>query len=131
MYFLGKEFENSPIKARFIPFVVFLVLTFCQGWIGGGAPYWLYLTKSVAGAWLVWEMRPFVAEMRWAISWEAIVVGVAVCVIWVGLDDFYPKLFTAGPPSNPHLVFGQNSAATWFFVIVHLLGSTIVVPPLE
>ena len=49
--------------------------------------YWFYLSaRPLVGAWLIWEMRPFVAEMRWAISWEAVVVGVAVFVIWVGLD---------------------------------------------
>ena len=28
--------------------------------------------------WMIWEMRPFVTEMRWVLSWEAIAVGVGV-----------------------------------------------------
>ena len=32
---------------------------------------------------------------------------------------------------NPNEVFGQNSALAWFFIAVHILGMTIVVPPLE
>src|SRR6266567_3645781 len=133
MNFLRKKFEGSPEFVRIVPFVIFLVLTFCQRPELGGkeAPYWFYLIKTLVGAWLVWEMRPFVTEMRWAFSWEAILVGVAVCVMWVGFNDFYPKLSKPGDPSNPHLVFGLNSGAAWFFVLVHLLGSTFVVPPLE
>ncbi len=35
-------------------------------------------------------MRPAVAEMRWAFSWEAVAAGVGVFLIWVGLDGHYP-----------------------------------------
>jgi len=133
MTFLQKKFESSPEFVRLVPFGIFLVLTYCQSleFLGKMAPYWFYLIKTLVGAWFIWEMRPFVAEMRWAISWEAIVVGVAVCVLWVGINDFYPKFSKAGDPSNPHLVFGLNSGVAWFFALVHLLGSTFVVPPLE
>src|SRR6266576_3620216 len=133
MTFLRKQFENSPAIVRLVPFGIFLVLTSCQSleFFGKEAPYWFYFVKTFAGAWLIWEMRPFVTEMRWAISWEAIVVGIAICAIWIGIDDFYPKMSKAGDPANPHLVFGLNSGAAWFFVAVHLLGSTFVVPPLE
>jgi hypothetical protein len=76
-------------------------------------------------------MRPFVSEMRWAISWEAIVIGVAVFAIWVGLDPFYPKFVKGGATGNPFDVFGQNSPLGWFFIAVHILGMTFIVPPLE
>jgi|SRR6266850_5588683 len=133
MTFLQKKFESSPVFVRLVPFGIFLVLTFCQGaeFFGKATPYWFYLLKTLVGAWLIWEMRPFVTEMRWTISWEAIVVGIAVCVMWIGLNDFYPKMSKPGDPANPHLVFGLNSGAAWFFALVHLLGMTFVVPPLE
>ncbi|HTA94741.1 MAG TPA: hypothetical protein VK769_01320, partial [Verrucomicrobiae bacterium] len=86
--------------------------------------YWFYFAKTVVGAWLVWEMRPFVSEMRWAISWEAIVVGVGIFAVWVGLDQLYPKFSSAGATGNPNEVFGQNSAFAWFFIAVHILGMT-------
>ncbi len=131
MAFLREKFKASPIYARVAPFFIFLGLTLFQGYTGESGRFWMYLVKTAVGAWLVWEMRPFVAEMRWAFSWEAVVVGVAVCVMWIGLDPYYPKFSQAGPPWNPHLVFGQNSTTTWMFILVHLLGSTFVVPPLE
>jgi CAAX prenyl protease-like protein len=72
-----------------------------------------------------------VAEMRWAVSWEAVVVGVGVCVMWIGIYDWYPKFSKTGTPWNPHTLYGEGSTMAWMFVLVHLLGSTFVVPPLE
>ncbi len=117
--------------ARVAPFVVFLVLTFGQGQFGAASAYWFYLAKTLVAVWLIWEMRPLVLEMRWAMSWEAVVVGVAVFVLWVGLDSFYPKFLRSGVIWNPHEQFGQNAALAWLMIVTRILGSTLVVPPLE
>jgi CAAX prenyl protease-like protein len=128
---LREKFAASAIYVRVAPFVIFLILTFCQALFGKEGAYWFYLIKTLVGAWLIWEMRPFVREMRWAFSWEAVVAGVLVVVLWVGLDPFYPKFTKITEVHNPHAVFGQDSGLTWMFLMVHLLGSTFVVPPLE
>jgi CAAX prenyl protease-like protein len=128
---LTRKLRSSPVIARAAPFVIFLALTFCQGQFGEASRYWLYAVKTIVGVWLVWVMRPVVAEMRWAFSWEAVVVGVAVCAMWVGIDDYYPKIGKAGAGWNPHAEFGQGSALAWFMVAARLFGSTVVVPPLE
>ena len=128
---LRDKFKASPVYARVAPFVIFIILTFCQGQFGEQGRYWFYLAKTVVGAWLIWEMRPFVTEMRWAVSWEAIMVGVAVCVMWVGIDGFYHKFSSEGTVWNPHEQFGKNSALAWTFIVVRTLGSTFIVPPLE
>jgi len=130
MTFLRQELQASPIRARFIPFAVFLVLTLGQG-LGGDSLYWFYLVKTVVGFWMVLEMRPLVAEMRWALSWEAVVVGIVVCVMWVGVDNWYPKFGGEQAPSNPIIQFGGTPAIAWMFILIHILGSAIVVPPLE
>jgi membrane protease YdiL (CAAX protease family) len=130
--------------ARVAPFVIFLVLTFCQGEFGAASAYWFYLAKTLVAVWLIWEMRPLVSEMRWAISWEAVVVGIGIFVIWVGINgewttqnSLWVKLgvshLSAGPPKlwNPHAQFGQNSALAWLMIITRIFGSTLVVPPLE
>ena len=103
---------------------------------GETSRYWLYLIKSVLGVWLIWIMLPLVTEMRWKFSWEAVVVGVGVCVIWVGLDPFIPKnhiFFTPTPDDtwNPFVQYGDGAPMAWLFVVVRILGSTFVVPPLE
>jgi CAAX prenyl protease-like protein len=131
MIFLREKFKASPAYARVAPFVIFLALTFCQGQFGEESRYWFYLAKTLVGAWLIWEMRPFVAEMKWAFSWEAVVIGIAVCVMWVGIDGVYPKFGKPGGLWNPHKQLGEGSALAWFFIVARTLGSSIVVPPLE
>ena len=137
--------------ARVVPFVIFLGLTFCQGQFGEASRYWFYLAKTIVGAWLIWSVWPLVEEMRWKFSWEAVVVGVGVCAIWVGLDGYYPtldeiirkvglsdllkKLGLSSEksilPWNPHLQFGEGSSLAWLFVVTRIAGSAIIVPPLE
>jgi CAAX prenyl protease-like protein len=131
MSFLRKKFEGSPEYARVAPFAIFVILTAMQGQLGEASRYWVYLLKTLVGAWLIWEMRPFVQEMRWRISWEAIAVGFAVGALWVGLDGLYPRMSSADAVWNPLKEFGDRSAVAWFYVGVRVLGSSIVVPPLE
>ena len=116
---------------RVAPFVVFLALTSCQGRFGAASAYWFYLAKTLVAVWLIWEMRPLVLEMRWAVSWEAVVVGIGVFVMWVGLNPFYPKFLTSGVVWNPRAQFGEKSALAWLMIVTRILGSTLVVPPLE
>jgi CAAX prenyl protease-like protein len=61
-------------------------------------------------------------------------VGVLVCVVWVGLDPYYPKLQTVAKTEthwNPFEEFGGASGLGWFFVAVRTVGSALVVPPIE
>ena len=142
-----KQPAMSPLVARVAPFAVFLALTFCQGKFGEASRFWFYLVKTMVGAWLVWRMRPHVAEMKWKFSGEALVAGVAVFAVWVGLEGRYPTLDgllsraglaraksdveLAAEFWNPHARFGQDSALAWMFLAVRVLGSSLVVPPLE
>lgn len=138
--------RKSPLWVRVVPFVVFLLITvLLQAGSEGTGKYWWYLAKTLLAAWLVWELRDAIPEMKWAVSWEAVAVGVGVFVLWVGLDPFYPKqdelMFKLGlgkdpsakPPViwNPFLEFGAGHLAAWGFVVVRTAGSTLLVPMLE
>jgi CAAX protease family protein len=141
---LKNTFQKSPINARVLPFLIFLALTVCQGRFGATSAYWFYFAKTIVGAWLIWEIRQFVSEMRWAISWEAILVGVGIFAVWVGIsgewttqDSLWGKLglshskIVSEKIWNPSMPFGQNSVLAWLFILTRILGSTFVVPPLE
>jgi CAAX prenyl protease-like protein len=131
MSFFGKQSESSPAFPRVAPFAVFVLLTFLQGPLGPASPYWAYLLKTLVGAWMIWAVRPFVQEMRWAWRWEALVVGIGIFVVWVGLDGLYPRLAQLPRGWNPNEHFGPGSATAWFYISVRILGSSIIVPPLE
>jgi uncharacterized protein len=131
MNFLQKKFAASPESARIAPFVIFVLLTGLQGQFGPDSLYWAYLVKTLVGAWLIWQARPFVEEMRWKISAEAVAVGIAVAAIWIGLDGLYPRLAKAEATWNPKDQYGPGSAIAWFYILVRIGGSSIVVPPIE
>jgi len=137
-------FARSPVTARVAPFIILVALTFFQGQFGVASAYWFYLAKTLAGLWLVLALRPLVAEMRWAFSWEAVLVGVGVFALWVGIsgdwttqNSLWVKLGFTHPPEkliaawNPNAQFGANSALAWLFIATRILGSTFIVPPLE
>src|SRR6266545_4790163 len=99
---------QSPVLARVAPFIVFLVLTFGQGSLGEDGRYWIYLAKTLVGAWMLWTVRHVVREMRWQFSWAAVIAGMAVFAVWVGLDGIVPtqqelwvKLGLSPPPATP------------------------------
>ena len=131
---LRKQLEMSPIRARVLPYAALVLMAVLRESFHGPLRYWLYLGEMAVGLWCIWEMRSLVPEMRWAVSWEAVVVGILVCVIWVGLDPYYPKsdmLVQKGTPWNPLEQFGQGSALGLFFVVVRTVGSALIVPPIE
>jgi CAAX prenyl protease-like protein len=141
---LREKLSGSPTVVRVAPFVVFVLLTAAQGKFGPESAYWFYLAKSLAGAWMILALRPFIAEMRWAFSWEAVWVGIGIFVVWVGISgewttqsSLWLKLGLSHPPKtppptwNPNEQFGGDSALACLFITVRILGSTFVVPALE
>jgi CAAX prenyl protease-like protein len=126
-----KRVLTSPVLVRIAPFAIFAALTLLQGRFGESSQYWIYAIKTIIGAWLIWIIRSYVEEMRWKFSWEAVAVGVAVFVIWVGLDSYCPTLFHRSSIFNPAATFGSGSALTVFFLAARTLGSSLVVPPFE
>ena len=132
------------MAARVAPFVIFVLLTAAQGRFGAASAYWIYLAKTLVGLWLIFEIRPLVPEMRWAASWEAVAVGVGIFAVWVGIsgewttqNSLWLKLGMAhapkmAPPAwNPTVQFGAGSGLAWLFIVTRILGSSLVVPPLE
>jgi CAAX prenyl protease-like protein len=107
------------------------LFTAFQGRFGDTSHYWVYLVKVLVAAWVIFWMRPLVPEMRWALSWEAMVVGIAVFVVWVGLDAFYPKFGNTAAQWNPFASFPSHPELAWFIALGRAAGSTLVVPPLE
>ncbi len=131
MHSLRQQLTASSIHAHVAPYIIILALTFVQDTFTGPGRYWMYFAKMLVGAWCIWEVRALVPEARWALSWEAVVAGVLVFLIWVGLDPYYPKLSASKNFWNPLKEFGEGSALGFFFIGVRAVGSAVVVPPIE
>lgn len=133
-----QRWRASPTLVRVVPFAVFVGLTVGQELSGPVGRYWLYAAKSGVVAVLLWLLRGALVEMRWRLSLAGLVTGVAVFGLWVGLEPALAelgvpqlRLLPNAPPWNPHAQFGNQIGLAWFFVAVRVLGSTLVVPPLE
>jgi uncharacterized protein len=121
----------SPILIRVLPFVIFAALTLLQGRFGDTSQYWAYTLKTILGAWMLWVVWPHIKEMRWNFSWEAAAIGFLVFFAWVGLDGHYPLLAAREGAFNPIRSYGSGSILAFFFLGMRILGSSLVVPPLE
>src|SRR5436190_21092084 len=128
---LLSRLRASPLWCRIGPFLIFATLTSVQGTFGEESKYWMYVGKSVLGAVMLWLIWPSVKELRWTVSPEAVVVGVLVIVVWVGIDPYYPKLLHPERPWNPHAQFGAGTPLAWFFATARIVGSSLVVPGME
>ncbi len=144
MRLFAKYLAGSPVAVRILPFLLFFLVTLMQGHFFAGSAYWCYLAKTLLGVWMIYEIHPVVSEMRWAFSWEAVVVGIGIFVLWIGIsgewttqNSLWVKLGVAHAPQtpspvwNPNETFGNGSPMAWLFILVHILGSTLVVPPIE
>lgn len=134
----------SPATVRVLPFAVFLGLTCLQGVIGPGSQYWVYLVKTIVGAGMLWLIWPRVTELKITVSPASVVAGVAAFAIWVGLDSGWtrqPEIWTrlgiwstgneSAPEWNPLVYYAAQPVLGRAFVCVRLLGSALVVPPIE
>jgi len=131
---LREALGRSPFWARVAPFILFVSLTSLQGKFGLSY-YGVYCAKTFVGVFLVWLIWPVVTEMRWAFSWEAVVVGIFVAVFWVGLDPWCPKWFGIDHVWNPYADLRKigETGSKWAlaYVIIRIAGSTLVVPHME
>jgi uncharacterized protein len=131
--------QLRPAIVRAAPFLVFLILTGVQNVSDNAFRFWIYLLKSIAAGWLLWTYRREIAELRWKFSWEAVVVGAGIFILWVGLTPLLKAIGIksswiirgdTGAQWNP-LTFFASAWLGWFFVVVRIVGSSVVVPPME
>ncbi len=151
---LFDKITQSATLVRVLPFAVFLALTFLQGAASEEGRYWIYFAKTITGAAMLALLFRHITEVKWIFSWQALVAGVGVFALWVGLDGKYPALNelyashlcpllqkaglvkscapgAASPAWNPNATFGIGSTLAVFFIVVRIVGATLVVPILE
>ncbi len=81
----------------------------------------------LTGACLFWAWNGFRDEIRWTFSWEAILAGLGVFLLWIGLDGFYPHI---GQSSfNPYQEAGGRFVCG--LLAFRIIGAVLVVPVME
>jgi len=144
-----KRWLAIPEIPRALPFILFVGLGSLQGKFFEGSEYWIYAAKTILVAGVLWSLRGYIAEMKWAFSWEGLGVGVIIAGLWIGIDGWVPSLneiwnmatgaitgespkpTRAEPPWNPLVYFSDNVALAWTFVATRVIGRSLVVPMVE
>jgi membrane protease YdiL (CAAX protease family) len=133
-----------------LPFAVYLAFLTVQSTEN---LLWMYPLKTITVAAVLWYFRQEYTELRMPrvgnVLW-AIVIGLVVIVIWIGIDPYYPKFgelwrmlegwlnsffgkpapaAAATPPFDPTTI--ANPAARYAFIGFRVFGATVVVAFME
>jgi uncharacterized protein len=95
-------------------------------WLGN-AGFWVYPIKTVVVAALLFAFRKHYFELRFRFDFVAIAVGIAVFVLWVGLDPYLPHF-----ELKKFVLFESRQSweiHTW--MAFRILGMALVVPVFE
>ena len=132
-----------------LPFAVFLLIPALGGAWLPHHEYWLYAAKVLVVTGLVGWLRPRLPELKWSFSWAAVGVGVGIAVVWELLSNDVPGLgrlyehaqqVLAGKPLppirkpeswTPLAAFPEAPALAYLFVVVRVLGRSLLVPIVE
>ena len=137
---IGTESETSktadpPVWPYLLPLAGFLALTFLEGYLPSG-PTWYpvgYAVKLVLVAILMWFCRETwrdLARPSLGSVALAVVVGLLVTLVWVGLDGYYPMFAFLGTRQS----FDPNTLGPGMkalFLVVRMIGLVVIVPPIE
>ncbi len=127
---LSRDRETSPLLEAIpyvLPFGLFALLTYL-GPLLKLSPLITYPVKTVlVGVLLAAFWRQVRSEIVFTLDWLAVLGGVFVFAVWIGLEGLYPPLATV-EAFSPEGMGGGSYAA---FISFRLLGAVLVVPVME
>jgi hypothetical protein len=89
---------------------------------------WLYPAKVITVAVSLIYFRKEYEELQPGFSLLAVIVGLVVIVIWIGIDPFYPQ-HSSGPVFDPTTIPSLSQRNV--FLAFRIVGAVIVVPLME
>lgn len=108
-----------------LPFAVFAILTMAPGALDLPKGLLYALKTTLTGLCLAWMWKGFREEIQFSFSWTAVLAGIVVFVLWVGLDDLYPHLGQSA--FNPY----EEAGSVHVLIAFRLIGAVLVVPLAE
>jgi exosortase E/protease (VPEID-CTERM system) len=123
--------EASPTTAYLAPLMALLAVSMITGVFSSGFD-WLYpLRVPATGAvmWLLWRRSMTWRTLAQSWSWRAVAIGVAVFVIWIGLERITGR---ADAGSSIATALGQMPVAlAGAWLLFRVVGSVVMVPIAE
>ncbi|MFW6388421.1 MAG: CAAX prenyl protease-related protein [Desulfohalobiaceae bacterium] len=111
------------------PFALFALLTYAPELLGISQAA-SYSAKTVlVGLLLILLWKTFRPEIRPALDWLAVLAGIGVFALWVGLEGWYPLL--GEPQGFEPFALTSTLAGAWTLILFRMLGAVLVVPVME
>jgi CAAX prenyl protease-like protein len=120
--------DRWPSAPYLLPFLVGIAALMLTRTVSSGFD-WLYPLRVVVVSAALWGSRAHYRELRWDLSWQAVLIGAVAFAAWI--------LLTSSPRSNPDTVdpwtglaeFPRGGMVLW--MVFRIVGAAIVVPLAE
>jgi exosortase E/protease (VPEID-CTERM system) len=122
-----KIVARSAAPEYLLPFLMILGAAMISRAVSSGLE-WLYPLRFFAAAAVLWSFRRKYRTLDWRFDWSALLVGVIVFLIWIGMDQI------AGPRSDHGTTAGLASLpvhARIIWLAFRTLAATVTVPIAE
>ena len=108
--------DEFPAAPWLLPFAAILAAGMISR-AASGSFEWLYPLRFVAAAAVLWTFRHKYRELDWSFGWTGVAAGVAVFVLWIGLD------------SSPSAAAPEQAQPWW--IVLRVLAAVVTVPIAE
>jgi exosortase E/protease (VPEID-CTERM system) len=122
---LPSQFENPTIR-WLSPFLALLAAGMISA-AGTGNFEWLYPLRFFAVVLTLLFLWRRYGDLDFSVSWLAPAIGIAVFLVWIGLDRFSP----GGSESAPPALLATDPLPRWIWLIFRVLAATVTVPIAE
>jgi exosortase E/protease (VPEID-CTERM system) len=118
--------DENPTAPYLIPFLAILATGMLTRAVSADFE-WLYGIRFLTAAISLWIFRKPLLALDWRFSWWGPLTGIAVLLIWLGLDRWQ-----AIPTTNmPGALTAASATARWAWIAFRILAATITVPIAE
>jgi len=119
--------SDNPTAAYLIPFLAILGAGMLAGALSGTFE-WLYPLRFFAAAAALWVFRARYSTLDWRVGWLGPAIGVAVFLLWIGLDRLTGISVATAMPGA---LSASSVAAQIIWISFRVLAATITVPIAE
>lgn len=123
----ASEAASNPTAIFLMPFLVLLAAAMISG-LGTDTFEWLYPLRVVALVAVLWHFRHGYRELDWRVGPTAIVLGLVVFAVWVGLDPLAHSRSQMAMPA-PLAAAPQGVRIGW--LALRIIGAVVTVPIAE
>ncbi len=91
--------------------------------------YLAYCLRTIAVGYILIRYRSLYTELaRWRLDGTSVLTGVVICLLWVGLEGFYPMFSSADSHYDPAIF---DTAVFGLLILMRFAGSVLVAPLIE